>query len=928
MLKKLSVIFVVYMMLITGSLINVSAEENNYYEYVLENNEAIITSYKGNEKNLKIPEEINGYKVTKIESSFQALKRSEGGNYYSSYEIDSLTLPSTLKEIKISNDQMTNGFFSEINSITFDRINDNFFIEDGCLYNKERSILYFIPIGISNLSIKSETTEISFANLSRTNITKLSIPNSVKKIYGYGLNLPKSLKELDIDMSYTGSIYSSSLKKLSFGENIIDLSRTSISCGNLEELNFSNNLKIMPYIYSESLKIINIPSSVENIENLSNSHLENLETISVDKNNKSIKSIDGVLYQNTTLVFYPSGKKDETYIVPEGITEIKAINNEYLKNLTLPDSLTNIGVRGLAYCESLETFNIPQNITTFYEDDKWDYALMGCNNLQDITVDEKNQYYKESNGALYSKDYTTLYKWFDRNTKNPNINNKTTKISISAFDSCDNVETIDLKNVTDVVYGAFTNCKNLENVDFSKVQTIGAYGFMNCTSLKKANLPESLSKVNLCAFANCEDLESVHIPQNLNDIYETDYDNYIFRNCDNLSKITVNEKNEKYVIDSNAFYSKDYKTFIKQLDRKVEDITLRDETEIISATAFINCKNLKSINTNNVTTIMYGGFANCDKLKKVLIPNVTDLKGCVFASCNSLISFKMPDTLKRLNSSGLFANCESLVDVDLNKITYFNIQAVAGCPSLKCVVIPKTVEELTTGYWDGFDTISKLFVYRGSSAQKFIENNNKNAELYGYNKKIDYAIINEYENEDSNVKVQLGASNIDESTELKVSQLKEGNDYDEVSKSFENFDLYDIGFYKDNEKVEIDGTAIVKIPVKEGMNENKCKVYYNDNGTYTDMNAVYKDGCMEFKTDHFSQYVLTDNELPTTSLGDVNGDGEINFLDAIMVLRHDAEIIELEENQLKAADVNKDGEVNFLDAIMILRYDAEIIDSF
>ena len=113
---------------------------------------------------------------------------------------------------------------------------------------------------------------------------------------------------------------------------------------------------------------------------------------------------------------------------------------------------------------------------------------------------------------------------------------------------------------------------------------------MNCTSLKKANLPESLSKVNLCAFANCEDLESVHIPQNLNDIYETDYDNYIFRNCDNLSKITVNEKNEKYVIDSNAFYSKDYKTFIKQLDRKVEDITLRDETEIISATAFITVK--------------------------------------------------------------------------------------------------------------------------------------------------------------------------------------------------------------------------------------------------------------------------------------------------------------------------------------------------
>ena len=30
---------------------------------------------------------------------------------------------------------------------------------------------------------------------------------------------------------------------------------------------------------------------------------------------------------------------------------------------------------------------------------------------------------------------------------------------------------------------------------------------------------------------------------------------------------------------------------------------------------------------------------------------------------------------------------------------------------------------------------------------------------------------------------------------------------------------------------------------------------------------------------------------------------------------------------MRAAEVNKDGKVDFLDAIMILRYDAEIIDS-
>ena len=63
-------------------------------------------------------------------------------------------------------------------------------------------------------------------------------------------------------------------------------------------------------------------------------------------------------------------------------------------------------------------------------------------------------------------------------------------------------------------------------------------------------------------------------------------------------------------------------------------------------------------------------------------------------------------------------------------------------------------------------------------------------------------------------------------------------------------------------------------------------------------------------------------------LGDVNEDGKVDFLDAITVLRYDAEIIQITDEQMKIAEVNKDGKVDFLDAIMILRYDAEIIDRF
>ncbi len=60
-------------------------------------------------------------------------------------------------------------------------------------------------------------------------------------------------------------------------------------------------------------------------------------------------------------------------------------------------------------------------------------------------------------------------------------------------------------------------------------------------------------------------------------------------------------------------------------------------------------------------------------------------------------------------------------------------------------------------------------------------------------------------------------------------------------------------------------------------------------------------------------------------LGDANGDGKVNNLDATEVLKYDAGINNLISD---AADVNKDGKVNNLDATEILKYDAGIINGF
>ena len=318
-----------------------------------------------------------------------------------------------------------------------------------------------------------------------------------------------------------------------------------------------------------------------------------------------------------------------------------------------------------------------------------------------------------------------------------------------------------------------------------------------------------------------------------------------------------------------------------------------------------------------VTSIGWRAFINCKSITNITIPNsVTSIEEYAFESCTSLTSITIPNNVTNIGEYA-FDCCTSLKSITIpNSVTSIGENAFSGCESLTSITISKSVTSIKTEAFLGCNSLVAN-VYNNSTGLTYCKDNN-----------IDYKIVGTYD-EFSDIQIENGTcTNIDESTELKVNQLKEGNDYDVVSKSFDNFELYDLSFYKDDQKVTIDGTAVVRIPVKEGMDGSKCKVYYNDNGTFTDMGAVYKDGYMEFETNHFSQYVVAEIKSSTFTLGDVNEDDKADFLDAIVVLRHDAEIIQLTDNQMRAAEVNKDGKVDFLDAIMILRYDAEIINGF
>lgn len=62
--------------------------------------------------------------------------------------------------------------------------------------------------------------------------------------------------------------------------------------------------------------------------------------------------------------------------------------------------------------------------------------------------------------------------------------------------------------------------------------------------------------------------------------------------------------------------------------------------------------------------------------------------------------------------------------------------------------------------------------------------------------------------------------------------------------------------------------------------------------------------------------------------GDVNNDGKINVLDANLIRRYSAKLVEFTDDQLAAADVDGNGKVNVLDANLVRRYAAKLIDKF
>ncbi len=199
------------------------------------------------------------------------------------------------------------------------------------------------------------------------------------------------------------------------------------------------------------------------------------------------------------------------------IGELAFFQCRYLETVTIPQysDLMELGDEAFSATMSLQSFTIPEDVRTIgYECFYWsalttvhipasvsaigENAFDSCDNLESITVAENNHYYTSYNGALYSKDMTTVYR-YPQAAK--------TKLIIVP----DGVQTIE--------GNAFSDCIHAVNIWLPDgITEIKRYSFTHCDKLTYIRLPETLTTLGHAPFYECTNLHAIYLPESLTSI--------------------------------------------------------------------------------------------------------------------------------------------------------------------------------------------------------------------------------------------------------------------------------------------------------------------------------------------------------------------------------------------------------------------------
>lgn len=405
----------------------------------------------------------------------------------------------SLKIVNISDNVLFigNGAFAQCTSLTainVDANNANYCSEDGVLYDSSKTLLMCYPAGKTDefFAVPPDCGIDAWAFSGCVYLKEVFMPEGVG--FGYAsfayctaltiINIPDSEYHIESN-TFIGC---TALTTVNFGKNsqLREISYGAFSgCISLNNISLPDSVTtigIEAFAGCTSLREIVILDGVTEIGPYAFDACTSLTSIDVEINNEFYSSLNGVLYnkEKTTLIHYPAGKIDPSFVIPNSVTSIVPYAFSgciSLQSVTFEENskLTSIDTAAFMQCFSLLFITVPDKVESIGQ-----MAFAGCTSLETVFFDENSQL---------------------------------TNIGDSAFVYCSSLTEISIPvNVTNIGTAAFGECTALTEINIpDNVKNIEQVAFYGCTSLTAINIPSSVESIGYGAFEGCTSLSAVYI---------------------------------------------------------------------------------------------------------------------------------------------------------------------------------------------------------------------------------------------------------------------------------------------------------------------------------------------------------------------------------------------------------------------------------
>lgn len=418
--------------------------------------------------------------------------------------------------------------------------------------------------------------------------------------------------------------------------------------------------------------------------------------------------------------------------IPSGILEIKYQTFYYcdsLEEIALPNKIESIGTEAFARCYNLKNLEIPNSVTTigeqafFYCESIKELkigsslceiktdAFKNCHDIESINVSEQNENFASYNGVLFNKQKSALIMYPKGNLQEE--------------------YTLPL-GVTEIKEGAFDRSYKLKSVILNEgLIKIGEFAFSTCTQLKSVSFSSSVTDILEGAFFDCGNLNSLALNEGLKVIKDD-----AFAYCEELTVLNLPSSLEE--IGAYAFSD----------NLKLETVKIGKGLKTIGYRAFNGCKRLKGFEVSLDNQCFYddgGVLYTKDKTTLLVYPvakksssytciyGTKTIKEEAFKHANILTNVYLPGSLQIIENSA-FYECAKLKSI----VIPYGVKAIEKNTfsrniNLLKVTIPSSVKIIKEYAFTGCEKI-KSTVYLGTKQnwEQTVEIEDSNRMIYKY----------------------------------------------------------------------------------------------------------------------------------------------------------------------------------------------------